>query len=81
MIAERELFSFLPLGKFCPFFIPVGQSEMPALFQKKDHKIGEQKQHKIRKCRHFVNVDPELEDRECQKEYKEQIHVFRNTDI
>lgn len=54
---------------------------MPALFQKKDHKIGEQKQHKIRKSRHFVNVDPKLEDRECQKEYKEQIHVFGNTDI
>ena len=45
------------------------------------HKIGEQKQHKVRKCRHFVNVDPKLEDRECQKEYKEQIHVFGNTDI
>ena len=81
MIAERELFSFLPPGKFCPFFIPVGQPEVPALFQKKDHKIGEQKQHKIWKCRHFVNVDPKLEDRKCQKEYKEQIHVFGNTDI
>ena len=42
MIAERELFSFLLRGKFCPFFFPVGQFEMPALFQKKDHKIGEQ---------------------------------------
>ena len=47
MIAERELFSFLLRGKFCPFFIPVGQFEMPALFQKKDHKIGEQKQHEL----------------------------------